>query len=91
MPVRPQTPRLGPLACPGWWFAVDACDDLATALWTTAEAAEACGVTADVIYQWKRRGKIRPVNAKGWPRYRALDVLAAEAATRERARRTYAA
>lgn len=66
-------------------------DDLTTTLWTTSEAAEAAGVSADVIYQWKRRGKIAPVNRKGWPRYRALDVLTAEAATRERAHRTHAA
>lgn len=65
--------------------------DLATAIWTTAEAAEACGVTNAVIYQWKRRRKITPVNRTGWPRYRAMDVLVAEKATRERARRTYAA
>jgi hypothetical protein len=60
-------------------------------LWTTAEAAEAAGVTTDVIYQWKRRKKIQPVNRRGRPRYRALDVLQAEKATRERAHRTYTA
>jgi predicted site-specific integrase-resolvase len=65
--------------------------DLAATTWTTLEAAEAAGVTADVIYQWKRRGKIKPINRTGWPRYRAMDVLAAEKATRERARRTYVA
>jgi predicted site-specific integrase-resolvase len=65
--------------------------DLTTTVWTTAEAAEAAGVTADVIYQWKRRGKIHPVSRRGWPRYRALDVLAAEAATRARAGRVHAA
>lgn len=61
--------------------------DLTRKTWTVAEAAEAAGVTPDVIYQWKRRGKITPVNATGWPRYRALDILKAEAATRERAHR----
>lgn len=61
--------------------------DLTQKTWTVAEAAEAAGVTADVIYQWKRRGKIKPINSKGWPRYRALDVLKAEAATRDRAHR----
>ncbi|MER6980152.1 MerR family transcriptional regulator [Streptomyces carpinensis] len=65
--------------------------DLTHTLWTTAEAAAAAGVSPDVIYQWKRRGKIRPVNRRGWPRYRALDVLHAEQATRQRAGRTYAA
>lgn len=61
--------------------------DLTQKTWTVAEAAEAAGVTPDVIYQWKRRGKIKPVNPTGWPRYRALDILKAEAATRERAHR----
>lgn len=65
--------------------------DLTTTLWTTAEAAEAAGVTPDVIYQWKRRRKLTPVNDTGWPRYRALDVLKVEAATRQRAGRTFAA
>lgn len=65
--------------------------DLSSTTWTTAEAAEAAGVSTDVIYQWKRRGKIRPINRKGWPRYRALDVLRTEAATRQRAHRTHAA
>lgn len=65
--------------------------DLEHALWTTAQAAEAAGVTPDVIYQWKRRGKIVPVNRRGWPRYRALDILRAEQATREKARRVHGA
>lgn len=65
--------------------------DLTHTTWTTAEAAEAVGVTNDVIYQWKRRGKLKPINRRGWPRYRAMDVLAAEAGTRARAGRTYAA
>jgi len=65
--------------------------DLEHATWTTAEAAEAAGVTPDVIYQWKKRGKIAPINRRGWPRYRAMDILQAEKATRERAGRTYAA
>lgn len=63
--------------------------DLARKTWTVAEAAEAAGVGRDVIYQWKRRGKLTPVNPRqGWPRFRALDVLKVEAATRERANRT---
>jgi DNA-binding transcriptional MerR regulator len=65
--------------------------DLDRVTWTTAEAAEAAGVTPDVIYQWKRRGKIAPVNRRGWPRYRAMDVLRAEQATRERAGRAHVA
>lgn len=65
--------------------------DLEHTLWTTAEAAEVAGVTRDVIYQWKARGKLKPVNRRGWPRYRALDVLAVERETRERAHRTHTA
>lgn len=65
--------------------------DLASVLWTVPEAAEAAGVTTDVIYQWKRRGKLTPVNRTGWPRYRAMDVLSVEAATRARAGRSFAA
>lgn len=65
--------------------------DLEHAIWTTTEAAEAAGVTPDVIYQWKRRGKIQPVNRRGWPRYRALDVLRVEQSTRQRADRTHVA
>ncbi|MFI1165633.1 MerR family transcriptional regulator [Streptomyces sp. NPDC020801] len=65
--------------------------DLEQAIWTTTEAAEAAGVTPDVIYQWKRRGKLVPVNRRGWPRYRAMDVLRAEQSTRQRAGRTHVA
>ncbi|MEU1800888.1 MerR family transcriptional regulator [Streptomyces sp. NPDC019937] len=63
--------------------------DLSRTTWTTPQAAEAAGVTPDVIYQWKRRGKLVPVNRKGWPRYRAMDVLQVEASTRQRAGRTH--
>ena len=63
--------------------------DLQHAIWTTAEAAEATGVTPDVIYQWKRRKKINPINRSGRPRYRAMDVLRAEQATRHRAGRAH--
>jgi predicted site-specific integrase-resolvase len=70
---------------------VDLDGDLTRTLWTTAQAAEAAGVTRDVIYQWKARGKLRPVNPRGRPKYRALDVLTVEADTRERAHRTHAA
>jgi predicted site-specific integrase-resolvase len=64
--------------------------DLQHTTWTTAEAAEAAGVTPAVIYQWKRRGKIKPINRRGWPRYRALEVLQAEQSTRQRAGRAHA-
>ena len=63
--------------------------DLARKTWTVAESAEAAGVQPDVIRQWKRRGKLTPVNpGRGRPRFRALDVLKAEASTRDRAGRS---
>jgi excisionase family DNA binding protein len=66
-------------------------EDLSHTTWTTPQAAEAAGVSRDVIYSWAHRGKLTPVNpGRGRPRYRALDVLKAEAATRERAGRTHA-
>lgn len=65
--------------------------DLASTNWTTQEAAEAAGVSCDVIYQWKRRGKLKPVNRTGRPRYRAMDVLRVEAATRTAAQRSHVA
>jgi predicted site-specific integrase-resolvase len=62
--------------------------DLTRKTWTVAESAEAAGVDPTVIRQWKRRGKLQPVNpGRGRPRFRAIDVLKTEAATRERAHR----
>ena len=90
-PKGPRTHLRGPFAYHPEENAVHLDGDLEHTLWTTPEAAEAAGVTTDVIYQWKRRGKIKPVNRRGWPRYRAMDVLRAEQATRERAGRTHLA
>ncbi len=81
---------VGPSALSGEVY-VFLLDSLEHALWTTAEAADAAGVSRDVIYQWKARGKLTPVNRHGRPRYRALDVLKAEAATRTRAGRAHTA
>ncbi|RLU81112.1 hypothetical protein CTZ27_33260 [Streptomyces griseocarneus] len=65
---------------------------LQTTLWTTAEAAEAAGVSPGVIRIWAHRGHLSRANPGGrTPKYRAIDVVRAERATRERARRTYAA
>jgi excisionase family DNA binding protein len=65
--------------------------DLTWTTWNTAEAADAAGVSRDVIYAWVHRGKLKPVRPTGRPRYKALDVLRVEAETRQRAGRAYAA
>jgi hypothetical protein len=72
---------------------IDLDGDLQTTLWTTAEAAEAAGVKPGVIRAWAHRGHLARANSSTArvPRYRAIDVIRAEKATRERARRTYAA
>ncbi|MER8030716.1 MerR family transcriptional regulator [Streptomyces bauhiniae] len=72
--------------------------DLTTTLWTAKEAADAARVEANVVRNWRYRGHLeqartdkgRPIsNAAGQPLYRAIDVIRAEKATRERARRVY--
>ncbi|MFI0914215.1 MerR family transcriptional regulator [Streptomyces abikoensis] len=67
--------------------------DLQTTLWTTAQAAEAAGVKPGVIRAWVHRGHLKRANSplSRVPKYRAIDVVKAEKATRARARRTYAA
>ncbi len=72
---------------------IDFDGDLQTTLWTTAEAAEAAGVEPGVIRIWAYRGHLQRANSEKarTARYRAIDVVKAEKATRERARRTYAA
>lgn len=62
---------------------------------TTVEAAELAGVDAETIRQWRKRGYVarsgirqklekRGLNAKGWPLFRAADVLEIAATTRAR-------
>lgn len=72
---------------------IDFNGDLQTTLWTTAEAAEAAGVEPGVIRIWAHRGHLKRANSEKCrtPRYRAIDVVKAEKATRSRARRFYAA
>ncbi|MBK3630918.1 MerR family transcriptional regulator [Streptomyces sp. MBT49] len=77
---------------------MDLTGDLHTTLWTAAEAAEAAGVSPNVVRNWKYRGHLAPArteqgrlmrNSAGQPLYRAVDVVRAEGATRERARRRH--
>ena len=72
---------------------VDIDGDLQTTLWTTAQAAEAAGVTPGVIRIWVHRGHLARANGGKCrtAKYLAIDVVRAEKATRARARRTHAA
>ena len=72
---------------------VDLAVDLETTLWTAEQAAEAAQVSRNVVDNWRYRGKLEVAKRdfRGRPLYRAIDVIRAEKATRERARRTYAA
>jgi hypothetical protein len=70
---------------------VDLTVDLTSELWTVAQAAEAAMVRPNVIRNWKYRGILQQAGAdwRGRPTFRAIDVIRAEKATRERARRVY--
>lgn len=70
---------------------VDLAVDLETTLWTAEQAAEAAQVNRNVVDNWRYRGKLEVAkrDRRGRPLYRAIDVIRAEKATRERARRTY--
>lgn len=72
---------------------IDLTADLQTGRWSVAEAAEAAGVRPGVIRAWKHRGHLAPVahDDRGRPLFRPVDVIRAEKATRERARRTHRA
>jgi predicted site-specific integrase-resolvase len=61
--------------------------------WTIAEAATAAQVTVDAIHKWRRRGHLPDAgrDRQGRIKVRAVDVIRAERATREKARRVYAA
>lgn len=84
----------GPFACPaGGEPVVDLSGDLTTTLWTVAQAAEAAQVAPNVVRNWKYRGVLEQAGEdwRGRPLFRAIDVIKAEKATREKARRTYPA
>ncbi len=59
--------------------------------WTIAEAALAAQVTVDAIHKWRRRGHLPDAgrDRQGRIKVRAADVIRAERATREKARRVY--
>jgi hypothetical protein len=70
---------------------VDLSVDLATTLWTVEQAAEAAQVSPNVVRNWKYRGHLDQAGTdwRGRPLFRAIDVIRAEKATREKARRSY--
>lgn len=70
---------------------IDLAVDLATTYWTVADAAEAAQVSENVVRNWKYRGVLSEARRdyRGRPQFRAIDVIRAEKATREKARRTY--
>lgn len=72
---------------------VDLTVDLQETLWTVAQAAEAARVSPNVVHNWRYRGhlEIAGRDRKGRPLFRAIDVVNAEKATREKARRSYSA
>lgn len=72
---------------------VDLTADLQTTLWNVTEAAEAAGVAPNVVHNWRYRGRLSVAgrDRNGRPLFLAIDVIRAEKATRERARRTYSA
>lgn len=72
---------------------VDLNADLQTTLWTVAEAAEAAQVRPNTVRNWKYRGVLQQAGEdhNGRPLFRAIDVINAEKATREKARRVYPA
>jgi hypothetical protein len=72
---------------------VDLSVDLQTTLWNVTEAAEAARVKANVVHNWRYRGRLQVADRdrQGRPLFRAIDVIRAEKATREKARRSYAA
>lgn len=72
---------------------VDLSVDLTTTKWTVAQAAEAAQVSENVVRNWRYRGLLTEVDRdyRDRPRFLAIDVIRAEKATRQRARRTYTA
>lgn len=60
--------------------------------WTVAEAAAAAQVSVGAIHKWRKRGHLPDAGRRGGLiLVRSTDVIRAERATRERARRHYAA
>lgn len=65
--------------------------DLSVTLWTATESGRYAGVTPNSVHNWRYRGhfEIAGRDDRGHPLFRAIDVIRAEKATRERAQRSY--
>lgn len=89
----PGVHDFGTFCMPGGAPMADAADVLAKEFWTVAEAAELAQVTTDAVHKWRRRGLLKDAgrDRHGRVLLRSTDVIRAEKATRQRARRTYAA
>lgn len=74
-------------------MAIDLAVDLTATYWTVAEAAEAAQVKPNVVRNWKYRGLLKEAKRdfRDRPQFLAVDVIRAEKATREKARRVYPA
>jgi len=72
---------------------IDLTGDLQTTLWNVKQAAHAAGVSENTVHNWRYRGRLEVAgrDRKDRPLFRAIDVIRAEKATRERARRVYTA
>ena len=95
---RPETPdastnRAGVSSCPGGSLTAPLPTSVIESRITTADASCLAGVSVATIRKWVQRGHLE-VDCRdglGRPLFRWIDVAKAERATRERARRTYAA
>ncbi|MFK0045521.1 hypothetical protein ACIQU4_15610 [Streptomyces sp. NPDC090741] len=65
--------------------------DLSVTLWTATESGRYAGVTPNTVHNWRYRGhfEIAGRDDRDHPLFRAIDVIRAEKATRERAHRSY--
>lgn len=65
--------------------------DLTTTLWDVSEAAQAAQVSPYTVRSWVRRGHLTAsgLDERGRMLFRAVDVINAEKATRQRAHRVW--
>lgn len=82
----------------GWWLVEQEVTVDPDDLLSTADAAQLASVRPGTVRQWRKRGfydqyghhrRLTPAghDRRGWPQFRAADILAAAAATRHRRQR----